>query len=779
MIDSSNEIQVGGDFHFYNCRHFTLLPKGLKVGGSLSLSGCEALTHLPEDLEIKGVLNLFDCNDLIALPNSFKVGGSLHLSRCKALKQLPEDLEVEKNLKISNCKRLITLPKGLKVGGFLDLSRCKAITHLPENLEIKGDLDLSNCKALTTLPKDLKVGGSLHISRCEALKQLPEDCEIKGNFKLSNCNALMALPKGFKVEGSFHLLDCEALTYFSEDVEIKENFTLSDCKALTVLSKGLKVGGSFELSDCKALTVLSKGLKVGGSLHISRCESLTHLPEDLEVEGNFIAHYQALTALPKNLKVGGFLDLSRCDALTYIPEDIDVKGHFYLSSCKRLTALPKGLKVGSHICLSDCESLTHLPDDLEVKGNLEIHTCESLTLLPKGLKVKNNLNLYDCTALTAIPYPFNLGGNLDLIGCRLLTSLPDWIVTLGPRSDGEVRVINLTYTGLSPTVLMRLEESVRNVEGIQFHFSQEAAETYVIEFETLLPALAFWEEEAQLSLDCENICQKLDQQLSPVQDHTNLLQFLIRLTAVADYYNVATRIPLARRVVQMIWLMVEDPQICAQFAYLIHQGLASCDDRVMATLDTLGFYHKLHQLKHPSTTCEELKQVGKSFFLLEALNKKIELYIQKLQFVDEVEVYMAFHTQLKCRLNLPIETEGMLFRRCVALSDEEIDQVGNLVLEEVTEATFESFLLSWDPWQRYQRKSLVVKWEELPVADRALTSEDICPYLQDTPSHPVLYKGVIYDYDTFVQRYIEEGVDWVREKVQFHELFRLNPFMDS
>ncbi|MGR3973494.1 MAG: hypothetical protein QRY72_02835 [Candidatus Rhabdochlamydia sp.] len=50
----------------------------------------------------------------------------------------------------------------------------------------------------------------------------------------------------------------------------------------------------------------------------------------------------------------------------------------------------------------------------------------------------------------------------------------------------------------------------------------------------------------------------------------------------------------------------------------------------MATLDTLGFYHKLRTLLQPSVTSEDLKQAGRGFFLLEELNKKIKLYVQKL-----------------------------------------------------------------------------------------------------------------------------------------------------
>ncbi|MGR3973495.1 MAG: hypothetical protein QRY72_02840 [Candidatus Rhabdochlamydia sp.] len=137
------------------------------------------------------------------------------------------------------------------------------------------------------------------------------------------------------------------------------------------------------------------------------------------------------------------------------------------------------------------------------------------------------------------------------------------MVTLGLCFDGKMRVINLTGVGLSPGVLRRLQENAENREDIQFHFSREAAEEYMIEFETIPSALEFWQEEAELSLDLEDLYDRLHQHLTQVQDHENLLQFLIHLTGTADSYNLATKVPLGRRVLQMIQLIAQDRAICS------------------------------------------------------------------------------------------------------------------------------------------------------------------------------------------------------------------------
>ncbi|MGR3973956.1 MAG: NEL-type E3 ubiquitin ligase domain-containing protein [Candidatus Rhabdochlamydia sp.] len=601
-----------------------------------------------------------------------------------------------------------------------------------KDVHILGDLDLFNCHTLTALPKHLKIEGSLDLSKCEALMHLPDDLEVKGHLNLSYCKALTALPSRLKVGKSLNVSRCENLTKLPDNFEITDYFILSDCKRLTTLSSHLKVGHSLILNNCESLTHLCKNLEVKKDLILTECS--------------------ALVTLPSGIKVGGDLDLSFCDSLTHLSEDLEVKEDLILLCCRKLATISSKIKVGGRLNLASCQSLAYLSDDLDVKGDL---------------------NLSRCTALTALPNSIKLGGNLNLSGCSSLMSLPDWIVTLGLRSNGLTRSINLTRTGALASAFTRLQEQAQNLEGVQFHFSQAAPKEYVIQFETLLSALQFWQKAANASFDLKTVCQNLDEKLILIQDRKNLLQFLIRLTGSADYCNGATRAHLATRVLQAVHLMIRDQETCCQFAYLIHQGLASCDDRVITTLDTLGFYQQLHGLRHPSVTAEELKQAGKKFFLLESLNKQIELYTKKLLFIDEVEVYMAFHIRLQPLLNLPIETEGMIFRKYVSISDQEIDEVGRGVLQKMTEDSLDSFLLNWDPWQRYQRRLFFPKWEELPLADRILSSEDLCPYRLDSPDQGIVYRNVVYDYDAFKQRYIETGSDLNRERVQIDELFRL------
>ncbi|CAM0116861.1 NEL-type E3 ubiquitin ligase domain-containing protein [Rhabdochlamydiaceae symbiont of Dictyostelium giganteum] len=610
-----------------------------------------------------------------------------------------------------------------------ELSQLVNVESLPHGILIKEDIEIcsSNIHAFVLLQsKDVKIEGSLtcdHLFVSQFLKE--------------------------HIQNSPTTWPC----FLPQKLYVKGNIDFSDCQGLTHLPKDLKVGKDLKLSRCPDLIAVSQRLKVAGNLTFSHCQGLTHLPDDLEVTGDLNLFYcAALITIPKIFKVKGDLYLFTCQELTHLPEDLEVRGDCKLSCCPALTSIPKGLKVKGHLNLSDCQGLTHLPEDLEVGGDLDLSYCSALTTLPHSLQ---------------------LGGHLDLCECSDLTSLPNWITHLGRRSNGNTRIIDLRGCALSPAVISRLQHDINHLEGMQFYLSEETEDEYITQFDNLFEAAQFWQEIIQEDMPkMAQVCDQLHQNLTQGQDHQNLLKFLTRLTGTADYSNIATRKDLARRVLNMLQLMTEDELLCCHMTFLIHQGLSSCDDRILATLSDMDLYQQLRAIQHESVTSEEVRSLGKGFFLLEELNKKIKDSITKLRFVDEVEVYMAFHIRLQNMLNLPVHTKNMLFRRCVAISDEEIDRVGNSLLQEITESSFEAFLEKWAPWNLYQRKASILAWEQLPVIERPLLLEN-CPYLQDTPELPVLYNNMVYDYNAFMKRYLDEGVDLYGTKVHIEQLFRI------
>ncbi len=575
-------------------------------------------------------------------------------------------------------------------------------------IKVEGDLYLSDCTSLTSLPKGLEVRGDLYLSDCTSLTSLPEGLKVEGDLKLSGCTSLTSLPEGFEVGGDL-------------------DFT--GCTSLTSLPKGLKVGGDFNLSICRSLTSLPKGLKVGGDFNLSICRSLTSLPEGFEV--------------------GGDLNLSHCTSLTSLPKGLEVRGCLNLFHCTSLTSLPKGLKVGGDLDFTGCTRLTSLPEGLEVRGYLNLSHCRSLTSLSADLKVGGDLDLFHCRGLTSLPEGFEVGGDLDFTGCTRLTSLPNSITQLGVLSDGEMRVINLTGTGLSETIIQDLQQSEH--PGIQFHFSQ-AAQQPSSTFESLNQGLQYWAELAGREQAPDVVIGEYTQEV---------VTFLSRLTTTQEYKNLQTRKFLAQRIMDVFDLMGKDDKIKENAVNLIYEGLTSCDDRIISALNEIELMTEVYQIETGDHDEEDLKTLGKCFLLLEMVNKKAAEHIETLSFVDEIEVYLAFQIGLADRFKLPIKTRNMIFRNCADVTDQKIKEYGDTIEQECTEEKLNTFLESWSPWVKLLKSKVKVpSYDKLPADGNNYEKKDlVCAIFKDEPESPVSYEGTIYGYDAFVQQYKANGTN--------------------
>jgi hypothetical protein len=507
---------------------------------------------------------------------------------------------------------------------------------------------------------------------------------------------------------------------------------------------------------------------VTGNLDLSCCTTLTSLPKRLTVEGDLIlAHCTELTSLPEGLAVGGDINLGDCTGLTSLPKGLTVRGHLILFRCTELTSLPEGLTVGGDLFLCDCTGLPSLPEGLIVRGNLDLSRCTGLPSLPEGLIVGGNLGLSDCTGITSLPGRLTVGGNLHLSGCTGLTSLPNWVTTLGPLANGDRRGISLERMGLSQDLLTRLRET--DAPGIRFYLSNAASVPTQI-FLDLDIALTFWVK-ATNDVTLTNPPITIDLEM----DLRNVLTFLSRLTETAEYKNPQARPMLAKRVIEVFSLMAEDEDIKGRAFVSIHHGLSTCDDRIISALEQIELMVLLHKIANTSHTEDELRALGKRFLLLEMVNEKAKAHKNTLKWVDEIEIYLAFQIGLAEKLNLPVKTRNMIFRRCAQITDEQINQVGDAVVRECTEEKLNNFLESWSPWIEHQKKnSSVPAYENLPVVDRKLEKAEICPITQDIPEKPVLYGRIVYDYDEFIQCYRTSGINPVdRSKIDLGELKRI------
>ncbi len=486
---------------------------------------------------------------------------------------------------------------------------------------------------------------------------------------------------------------------------------------------------------------------------------ITSLPLGLVVHGNLYLAGCSITSLPVGLVVHGNLYLAGCP-ITSLPVGLVVYGSLYLAGCP-ITSLPVELVVHGDLNLN-YTAITSLPVGLVVYGSLDL-SYSNITSLPEGLEVRGSLDL-SYSDITSLPEQLVVGHDIDL-SYSDITSLPNWITTLGPRSDGNMRQINLTGTRLSEDIISRLRAAP--APGIQFHFSWAAA-VPTLTFPNLAEALTFW-------ITAANDPTLIKPDISIGDDNLgDVLEFLSRLISTAEYKNLTARPLLAKRIIEAFSLMTKDDEIKQRILDLIYEGLGSCDDRIISASEQIELAVLLHQIEHSSHTEKELKQLGKSFLLLEMVNKKAKEHIGTLGWVDEIEVYLAFQIGLADRLKLPIKTRNMIFRTLAHVTDIQIAAAGTNVETECTDAKLNAFLETWSPWMKHQRSLLVPAYEKLEVTDRKLKNDETCLIGGVLTQQPVLYNNTVYEYAAFVKWYIDDGTDPTnREKIDLKQLRRI------
>ncbi len=509
------------------------------------------------------------------------------------------------------------------------------------------------------------------------------------------------------------------------------------------------VHGDLELIGWSRLTSLPDQLTVHGDLEIVDCSGLISLSDTLSVLGSLtIAGCTNLRFLSDHLSVTEDLTIFSCNNLISLADHIDSQGNVHLNDCRNFFRLPDHFTVQGNLYLDDCTSFPSLPVHLSVQGVLRLCNCSSLTTVPSTLTVHGDFNIYHCRGLISIPEHLNIHRHLRLCHCSNLTSLPNSIVQWGSCSDGSVRIIDLTNTGLSDAVIESLRECVAT--GIVFYFSQRPAKPE-IQFTSIEEGLQFWGNLAEVN--------QL-QQLVFTEYADQVCSFLSRLTATEEYQNQQTRICLANRVIDVFSSMSLDTEIKGKAVDLIYHGLASCDDRIIDAFNQIELMIEVHNLEKGNFTEEDLRVLGKRFLLLEMVNEKAKEHVQSLSFVDEIEVYLAFQIALADRFNLPVKTRNMIFRGCAEITDAQIEQIGDQIEAEFSDEKLETYLLSWSPWQKFIRESKIPAYESLPFdPELKLDGEEICPISQDKPENPVFYLGQVYDYEGFIEHYKTNGTN--------------------
>ena len=421
-----------------------------------------------------------------------------------------------------------------------------------------------------------------------------------------------------------------------------------------------------------------------------------------------------------------------------------VNGSFLLVHCPQLSEVFGNIVVAENFIALSCQSLTDISGKITAGKFIHFEGCHNLRTLSGNFSSGDNLYFIDCYCLRSLPETISPGYHVFIDGCTALTALPDWITALGPTLSGSVREFVLDNCGLSD----RLIERLHNVEapGMRFFVHRPSAQPQQ-RFDNFPVAFDFWRKLAA----CNAATPALT--LSPDQSR-ELIIFLEKLTATADYSNLISRPVLAQRVIRTLLSVIGNEQIQTNALTLIHDAISSCGDRVILALDdleTLELQARAEELAVNHEDPSELIALGRKMMLAEKVKRIAQTHAERLRWVDEVEVVLAYQIELRKHLELPGATERMLYRPCAQVSDENINEALVQLHRSCTEREVAEFLKVWAPWQIYQRHLAVPRFDQLTL--QLVDQIRECPIDREIKAEMVMLNNTHMTYQALCSAY--------------------------
>ncbi|MGX1420669.1 NEL-type E3 ubiquitin ligase domain-containing protein [Bradyrhizobium elkanii] len=490
---------------------------------------------------------------------------------------------------------------------------------------------------------------------------------------------------------------------------------------LEVLSTWAAEGGQGQHEDRREAVSRTRAWQdrgdVNEALDLSSL-SLTGLPAStlaglrrLNVDDN------QLNSLPGNLPVSlQWLSASN-NRLTGLPElpngllQLDVISN-------GLTNLPAQLPPGLLRLRGDNNQLTSLPDrlpatleELDASGN-------RLTNLPDLPSRLQRLNV-DHNQLTDLPEP--LPGGLQWLSAshNELTSLPETalpdLIWLGASNNQLTSVPETLLTQLSGYSSVNLENNplpdlvqagltatihAAGYAGPQV-FLSTAEGALEVQPRSLQEVVAHW-------LEAEPSVMATWQRFAQEPGAQDYARFLDRLGGTVNYGNEAFR----QAVVEDLRQAAVRPRLREQFFQLASGASERCEDRVTLTWNGMQSARLNADVEDGvyDGRLTELLQQGRVLFRLEALDRIARETVNSLRRadpdadVDEIEVYLAYQTQLRNPLQLLHIAPDMRFLNVSNVTEDDIVRAEASVRNQEA-AEFPDYLATrWHPWESVLRR---------------------------------------------------------------------------
>ncbi|WFU40308.1 NEL-type E3 ubiquitin ligase domain-containing protein [Bradyrhizobium sp. CB82] len=478
---------------------------------------------------------------------------------------------------------------------------------------------------------------------------------------------------------------------WQQEGDLNETLDLSSL-SLTALPASLPAGLRRLNVDDNQLTSVTHNLPAGLQRLYASNNRLTSLPELPAALRRLYAISNGLTSMPANLPRG----LRRLNVtnnqLTSLPvlpanlRELDASGN-------RLTSLPD------------------LPAELE-RLNVDYNQLANLPELPAGLEwLSANNNQLSSLPASVPPDLLWLGASNNQI-----TSVPATLMTQLGR-DSSVDLENNPLPGVVQTNLATAMHS-GDYAGPQIFFSM-AEGVLEVEPRPLHEVVADWlEGQPDAVVAWQGFAQE-----PGAQDYA---RFLDRLRGTVNSRNDAFR----QAVVDDLQRVAVRPQLREQFFQLAFAASESCEDRITLTWNGMRTARLNADVQDGAYDgrLDELLQHGRVMFRLEALNEIARETVNSLRRadpeadIDEIEVYLAYQTQLREPLELRHIAPDMRFLNVSHVTEDDVARAEMSVRRQEATGFADYLATRWQPWESAVRR--IAPQEEAAMQERLVDAMD-------------------------------------------------------
>ena len=451
--------------------------------------------------------------------------------------------------------------------------------------------------------------------------------------------------------------------------------------------------------------------------------------------------FLSLTSLPPIFNTDPFIKrlttlYAGANQLASLPSEIgglQALQRLYVSF-NQLTSLPG--EIGGLRALKDLHvssnQLTSLPAEigrLQALQELSVSS-NQLTSLPAeigGLKALKGLYAF-YNQMASLPA--EIGGlqalrRLYISHNNTMTGVPREIFDLPSGCE-----ITLDGVGLSEAVLARLRETrlASGCQGPRISFSMEHAQQAGLSGERSTKEL-LGDLFRLVNAEPKEFSSLLN---SSAENKCNLKMWLARLSITADYNKGGeSRKAFAGKVLKYLHEAEDHGQFREVFFNIIAGAAQSCGDRV-----ALSILHVSTAFKLAAIDAKEISQVAdlliKGVWPLQLLEEIARNKVPVLRFYDEIEVYLGYPVMLQKKLGIPSDVEEMLYFRCSALTQNDLDEASEFVMKKQNDDEERCrFLITQEKWLQALQTRYPEEWNHLEneIANEIVSCQSASDYV--------------------------------------------------